>query len=74
MLMQRPGIDLPSSHSSGNCSCNSLLCRYIARPLFSADRLTLTARGRMYYELRRPWRDGTTHVTFDALVFLEFAY
>ncbi len=47
------------------------LCRYIARPPFSADRLTLTPRGRVHYELRRPWRDGTTHVVFDAQVFLE---
>ena len=25
----------------------------------------------MHYELRRPWRDGTTHVAFEPLVFLE---
>jgi len=47
------------------------LCRYIARPPFSADRLTVTPRGRVHYELRRPWRDGTTHVVFDPSVFLE---
>ncbi len=47
------------------------LCRYISRPPFSADRLTVTPRGRVHYELRRPWRDGTTHVVFDPSVFLE---
>ena len=45
--------------------------RYIARPPLSADRLTLTPRGRVHQELRRPWRDGTTHVVFDPSVFLE---
>jgi hypothetical protein len=47
------------------------LCRYIARPPLAADRLTLAARGRVRYEYRRPWRDGTTHVEFEPLVFLE---
>ncbi len=47
------------------------LCRYIARPPLAADRLTLSPRGRVRYEFRRPWRDGTTHVVFEPLVFLE---
>ncbi len=47
------------------------LCRYIARPPLAAERLTLTRRGRVRYEFRRPWRDGITHVEFEPLVFLE---
>jgi hypothetical protein len=47
------------------------LCRYIARPPLAAERLTLTARGHVRYEFRRPWRNGTTHVEFEPLVFLE---
>jgi len=47
------------------------LCRYIARPPFAAGRLTWSRRGRLLYELRNPWRDGTTHVVFEPLVLLE---
>ena len=47
------------------------LCRYVARPPLAADRLTLSPRGLVRYEFRRPWRDGTTHVVFEPLVFLE---
>ncbi len=47
------------------------LCRYIARPPFAAGRLTWSRKGRLLYELRKPWRDGTTHIVFEPLVFLE---
>jgi hypothetical protein len=47
------------------------LCRYIARPPFAATRLKWSRRGRLLYELRNPWRDGTTHVVFDPEVFIE---
>ena len=47
------------------------LCRYIARPPFAAERLSLTPSGRVLHELRRAWRDGTTHVVFEPMVFLE---
>ncbi len=38
------------------------LCRYIARPAVSEKRLSLTANGSVRYELKTPYRDGTTHV------------
>ena len=47
------------------------LCRYVARPPFAAGRLKWSRRGRVLYELRKPWRDGTTHVVFEPLVLLE---
>lgn len=47
------------------------LCRYVTRPPFAAERLSITPDGRVVHELRRAWRDGTTHVVFDPLVFLE---
>ena len=47
------------------------LCRYVARPPFAAERLSLEPDGRVVHELRRAWRDGTTHVVFEPLVFLE---
>jgi ribosomal protein S27E len=38
------------------------LCRYIARPAVSEKRLSLLDDGRIRYELKTPYRDGTTHV------------
>ena len=43
------------------------LCRYIARPAVSEKRLSLTAQGKVRYELKTPYRDGTTHVIFEPL-------
>jgi hypothetical protein len=42
------------------------LCRYIARPAVSGKRLSLLDDGRIRYELKTPYRDGTTHVTAPA--------
>lgn len=47
------------------------LCRYVARPAVSSERLSLSRHGNVLYRLRRAWRDGTTHVVFEPLVFLE---
>jgi hypothetical protein len=41
------------------------LCRYITRPAVSEKRLSLTAQGKVRYELKTPYRDGTTHVIFE---------
>ena len=46
------------------------LCRYITRPAVSTKRLALTRNGRVRYELKTPWRDGTTHVIFEPLDFV----
>ena len=40
------------------------LCRYIARPAVSNQRLSLTHTGRLRYQLKTPYSDGTTHVIF----------
>ena len=40
------------------------LCRYIARAVVSEKRLSLTGQGKVRYELKTPYRDGTTHVIF----------
>ena len=47
------------------------LCRYVARGPIAAERLSLSTEGKVIYELRRPWRDGTTHFVFDPLTFIE---
>ena len=46
------------------------LCRYISRPAVSEKRLTLTANGQVRYELKNPYRNGTTHVIFEPLDFI----
>ena len=46
------------------------LCRYIARPPVSEKRLSLLTNGNVRYELKTPYRDGTTHVIFEPLDFI----
>jgi len=41
------------------------LCRYIARPAVSEKRLSLTHTGKVRYEFKMPYRNGTTNVIFD---------
>ena len=43
------------------------LCRYIARPAVSTQRLALTRHGKVRYQLKTPYDDGTTHVVFEPL-------
>jgi hypothetical protein len=47
------------------------LCRYIARPPVSVHRLSLTREGNIRYELKTPYRNGTTHVIFEPLDFIS---
>jgi hypothetical protein len=47
------------------------LCRYITRPAVSIKRLSMTRNGRVRYELKTPWRNGTTHVVFEPLDFIS---
>jgi hypothetical protein len=47
------------------------LCRYITRPALSTKRLSLTRNGQVRYELKTPWRNGTTHVIFEPLDFIS---
>ncbi len=44
--------------------------RYTARPAVSEKRLPLTAQGKVCYELKTPYRDGTIHVIFEPLDFM----
>jgi hypothetical protein len=46
------------------------LCRYITRPAVSEKRLSLTRQGKVRYELKTPYRDGTTHVIFEPVDFI----
>ena len=46
------------------------LCRYISRPAVSEKRLSLTNSGLVRYQLKTPYRDGTTHIFFEPLDFM----
>jgi hypothetical protein len=47
------------------------LCRYISRPAVSEQRLSLTELGHIRYELKTPYRNGTTHIVFEPLDFIS---
>ena len=47
------------------------ICRYIARPPVAEKRLSLTRNTMVRYELKTPYRDGTTHVLFEPLDFIS---
>jgi hypothetical protein len=46
------------------------LCRYITRPAISEKRLSISSQGKVRYELKTPWRNGTTHVEWDSVDFI----
>jgi hypothetical protein len=47
------------------------LCRYILRTALARDRLSRMANGDVVWALKRPRADGTTHLVFEPLTFLE---
>ena len=47
------------------------LCRYIARPALSNERLSVNDRGQVVYRLKHPFGDGTTHVVLDPIEFMR---
>jgi hypothetical protein len=46
------------------------LCRYITRPPIATKRLSLDRHGRVKYQYKRPFRDGSTHVVLEPLDFI----
>ena len=47
------------------------LLRYAGRPAIAESRLSLLEDGRVAYELKRRWKDGTTHVVMTPEVLIE---
>ncbi len=47
------------------------LCRYAARPPVATERMSRREDGKLVYQLRHRWRDGTTHVLFDGVELVE---
>ncbi|MEM0912852.1 MAG: transposase [Pseudomonadota bacterium] len=56
---------------SHQCDKLERLCRYIARPALSKRRLSLTSTGKVRYELKTPYANGTTHVFFSPIDFIS---
>jgi hypothetical protein len=46
------------------------LCRYITRPALCLERLSTNAAGQVVYQLKNPFRDGTTHILFSPQDFI----
>jgi hypothetical protein len=46
------------------------LCRYVARPAIASERLELLADGRVRYNFKRTWRDGSVAVEFEPIDFV----
>lgn len=47
------------------------LVRYTARPAVSEERLSVATNGDVHYKLKNAWSDGTSHVVFSPMEFLE---
>jgi hypothetical protein len=47
------------------------LARYVLRPPFAAEQLSLTPEGKLLYRLARPFADGTEALRFEPAAFLE---
>jgi hypothetical protein len=47
------------------------LLRYAARPPLSNERLSLLPDGKLLYQLKRRWSDGTTHVSYEPMELIE---
>lgn len=47
------------------------ICRYMARPAVSGNRLSILSNGNIRLQLKSPYRDGTTHLIFEPLDFIS---
>jgi hypothetical protein len=47
------------------------ICRYIARPAVSEERLCTNARGEVIYKFKKPWDDGTTAIKITQMELME---
>jgi hypothetical protein len=67
------GFSLHAGVAAKACQWKKLeqICRHIARPPVAEKRLSLTRNGIVRYELKAPYRDGTTHVIFEPLDFIS---
>ena len=65
-----------SLHAATRCRAGdrfrlARLCRYVMRPAFADDQLSWDGAARVTFELKTPWRDGTTHLEMTPIDFME---
>ena len=72
LTAERDGFSLNAAVACGAEERRKLerLCRYVARPAIACERLSRDGDGLVVYQLKHPFRDGTTHVLFEPLDFL----
>lgn len=69
-------VDGYSLHANTYCAASERpklerLVGYVARPPLAMGRLSLRPGGDVTYKLKNPYQDGTTHVIFTPIEFLE---
>ncbi len=66
------GFSLHAAIRIASCARSRLerLCRYVTRPPFAQDRLSITRKGDVLYRFRHPWRNGKAAVVMDPMPFL----
>jgi hypothetical protein len=71
-VVKTPGFPLHAGLAAAANERQKLerLCRYITRPGMAGQQLSLTAPGRLRYQLMTPYRDGTTPVVLESLDFI----
>jgi len=47
------------------------ICRYLARPPLSQDRLSVANNGHVVYRFKKAWRNGKTAVVLDPMTFIS---
>jgi hypothetical protein len=56
---------------AGNIKRLEQLCNYILRPPIAVDRMSKLPDGNILYQLKRPYSDGTSHIEFTQMEFME---
>jgi hypothetical protein len=64
-----------SLHAASVCEAHQRgrlerLCRYITRPPVATKRVSVDRQGRVVYQYKQPFRDGSTHVVLEPLDFI----
>ena len=47
------------------------LCKYVLRPPIAEERLSILGNGDVSYRLKKRWNDGTSHIIYTQMEFME---
>lgn len=73
MAVQMSGFSLHAGVACNRGERKKLehMCRYISRPPVAEERLRIDSQGQVVYKLKRAYDNGTTHLVFSPLEFIE---